>query len=280
MTQIEERNKAMNIGLTSLGMADTPLPQAIQKMVQFGAECTELNGRPGCHPDITWESEADYETAKRFLAEAGIVATSLGGYCDFAQTDDQALEEQIAGFVEYCRRAVKLGIPVTRAFAGDVKEGLSLADVEQRIIDSFAEVIGRIQDLDVKVAIENHGSLANDGLFLRRVIETVASPKLGITIDTGNFYDVGHSPERVDEFYNMLAPYTFSVHIKDVIYQDGVPALVPAGRGIVDLPRLYALLEAVGYSGAVVSEFEGEAPYDEGTLESVAYLRGVRDGRR
>jgi len=270
----------MKIGLTSLGMGGTPLPQAIEKMVRFGAECTELNGRPGCHPDITWESEADYETAKKLLADAGIVATSLGGYCDFSQTDDKALEEQVEGFVGYCQRAVKLGIPITRAFAGDVKEGHSLADFEWRIIEAFAEVMARIKDLDVKVGIENHGRLANDGLFLRKLIETVASPKLGMTIDTGNFYYAGHSPETVEKFFRLLAPYTLSVHIKDVAYRNGKPFFVPAGRGIVNLPRMYKLLEGNGYTGAIISEYEGEEPYDEGTLESVAYLRGLRDGRR
>jgi sugar phosphate isomerase/epimerase len=269
----------MKIGLTSFGMAGTPLPQALEKMAWCGAECTELNGRPGCHPDITWETETDYSSASALLADAGIVATSLGGYCDFAQVDDAAMEEQIAGFVGYCRRAVRLGIPVTRAFAGDVKPGHSLADFEQRIIEGFSEVMARIRDLDVVVGVENHGRLANDGHFLLKLIETVASPKLGMTIDTGNFYWAGHPPDEVNTFYEMLVPYAFSVHIKDVAYRDGKTVFVPAGRGIVPLPRLFALLEAQGYTGTIVSEYEGEAPYDEGTLESVAYLRGLRDGR-
>jgi sugar phosphate isomerase/epimerase len=269
----------MKIGLTSLGMGGTPLQQTIAKMVQFGAECTELNGRPGCHPDITWESEADYETAHKLLADAGIVAVSLGGYCDFAQLDDQALEEQIAGFVGYCQRAVKLGIPIVRAFAGDVKEGHSLDDFARRITEAFAELMVRIADLDVVVGIENHGRLANDGYFLRGLIETIASPRLGMTIDTGNFYWAGHSPETVVRFVQLLAPYTVNVHIKDVAYRDGKVVFAPAGRGIVNLPRLFALLEGSGYDGAVVSEYEGPEPYEAGTLESIAYLRGLRDGR-
>jgi sugar phosphate isomerase/epimerase len=268
----------MKIGLTSLGMRGTPLPEAIEKMVRFGAECTELNGRPGCHPDITWESEADFGTAKRLLDEAGIVATSLGGYCDFAQTDDAALEAQIAGFVVYCQRAHKLGIPIVRAFAGDVKGGIALADVEARITEAFAEVVRRIGGLDVKVGVENHGRLANDGFFLRKLIEAVASPKLGMTIDTGNFHWAGHAPETAEAFIRLLAPYTVNVHVKDVAYRDGQPVFVPAGRGVIDLRRLFALLAGIGYEGPVVSEYEGQDPYEQGTLESVAYLRGLRDG--
>ena len=266
------------IGVTSLGMHGTPFPQAVDKMVSLGAECTELNGRPGVHPDLTWEDEADTRRVQQILSQAGIVATSLGGYCDFAQLDDSALEAQIAGFVTYCERAARLGIPVVRAFAGDVKPGLSLADVEARITEAFAEVMRRVQGLDVVVGIENHGRLANDGMFLRGLIETVASPKLGMTIDTGNFYWAGHPPERVDRFIQLLAPYIVNVHIKDVTYREGETVFVPAGRGMVDLLRLYTLLAGVGYAGAIVSEYEGEAAYDVGTRESVAYLRGLRDG--
>ena len=268
----------MKIGVTSLGMSGTPLAEAVARMQRFGAECTELNGRPGCHPGLDWEDESDFDTVRDLLTGAGIEATSLGGYSDFAQTDDNALEEQIDGMVTYCQRAAWLGIPVVRAFAGDVKEGHSLEDFGKRITEAFAETTRRIADLDVRIGIENHGRLANDGFFLRKIIETIASPRLGMTIDTGNFYWAGHPPATVAEFFSLLAPYTFSLHVKDVAYPDGEPVFVPAGRGVVDMPRLLDRLAAVGYEGPVVSEYEGAGPYDEGTLESVAYLRGVRDG--
>lgn len=268
----------MKIGVTSLGMRGLALPEAIQKMKQFGAECTELNGRPGCHPGLLWENEADFETAKTLFADAGIAVTSLGGYNDFAQFDDAALQAQVEGFIGYCRRAVRLGIPVVRAFAGDVKEGHALEDFARRITEAFVEVAGRVADLPVRIGIENHGRLANDGVFLRNLIETVASPKLGMTIDTGNFYWAGHGPETVDRFIRLLAPYTLNVHVKDIVYRTNQTVFVPAGRGMVDLPRLFRLLEAHGYAGAIVSEYEGEGTYDLGTLESVAYLRGLRDG--
>lgn len=268
------------IGVTSLGMRGLALPEAIQKMRQFGAECTELNGRPGCHPDFGWQDDADFERAKTLLDEAGIVASSLGGYCDFAQLDDAALEAEIDGFVGYCRRAVALSIPVVRAFAGDVKEGHSLETFAARIKEAFVEVVRRVDALPIRIGIENHGRLANDGRFLRELIETVASPKLGMTVDTGNFYWAGHPPEHVERFLQWLAPHAVNVHIKDVTYRDGKVVFGPAGRGIVDLPRLFRLLAVCGYDGPVVSEYEGEGPYEAGTLESVAYLRGLRDGTK
>jgi len=112
----------MRIGVTSLGMAGLPLGQALQVMVEVGAECTELNGRPGVHPDITWTPE-DYPKVKKMLRDAGIVATSLGGYNDFAQLDADALEAQVRQLISYVQRAAELGIPVVRAMCADVKPG-------------------------------------------------------------------------------------------------------------------------------------------------------------
>jgi sugar phosphate isomerase/epimerase len=99
-----------------------------------------------------------------------------------------------------------------------------------------------------------------------------------MTIDTGNFISAGHTPERADRFIGLLAPYVVNVHVKDVVYRGGETLFVPAGRGIVPLRRLFALLEGIGYEGPIVSEYEGEAAYEAGTQESVAYLRGLRDG--
>lgn len=269
----------MKIGVTSLGMRGTPLAETVAALAAFGAECTELNGRPGCHPDLTWEDDADLDRVRRLFDGAGIEITSLGGYCDFAQLDDAALEGEVDRLVAYCQRAEQLGVPVVRAFAGDLKAGYGLPDFEVRIVEGFREVMRRIAGLQVKVGIENHGRLANDGVFLRGIIETIASSQLGMTIDTGNFYWAGHSPERAWRFMGMLAPYTLNVHVKDVAYRESQVVFVPAGRGIVDLPRLLDLLAGSEYDGPVVSEYEGEGAYETGTLESVAYLRGLRDGR-
>jgi sugar phosphate isomerase/epimerase len=69
-----------------------------------------------------------------------------------------------------------------------------------------------------------------------------------------------------------------NVHVKDGCFVDGQWVLYPAGRGDIDLPGLFRLLQSVGYAGPVLSEYEGRADFVASTVESVAYLRGLRDG--
>lgn len=266
----------MKIGITSLGMSGIPLETALGLMVAYGAECTELNGRPGVHPDVTWKPQ-DYPRVKRWLYESGIIATSLGGYNDFAQLDEETLEEQIAQLVGYCQRAADLEIPVVRAFAGDVKEGLTLEQVRGQIVRGFEETLRRTEGLGVRIGIENHGRLANDGDFLKGILDEIGSPRLGITLDTGNFAWAGHPLAEVQRFFRLLLPHVINVHVKDGIWQGGEFKFVPAGRGKLEIDMLVAMLAARGYDGAIVSEYEGGGSYWDGTRESLDFLHRIRN---
>ena len=181
-------------------------------------------------------------------------------------------------FVGYCMVAKNLGIPVVRAFAGDVREGLTLDQLYPRIVSGFKAVAQRVGDWGITVAIENHGRLINHGDHLQALLHDVGSPVIKLTLDTGNFCWAGHSVEVAERFFDALAPFVATVHVKDGCFVVGVWTLTPAGRGEIDLAGLLKKLVALGYQGAVLSEYEGEADFGVSTLESVAYLRGLRDG--
>jgi len=267
----------MRIGMTSLGMGSEPLSVVLEAAQAFGCEAMELNGRPSVHQGL-WQGDVDYDKVMASIRDAGIEATSLGGYCDFAVLTEEGLEEQVAQLFGYCELAVRLGIPVVRAFVGDVKEGHSADEFYPWVVRGFSEVCERIADWDLVIGIENHGRLMNDGDVLARLLADVDSPQLGITLDTGNFCWGGHTLADAHQFFDALLPSVVNVHVKDVRMEGGESVFVPAGRGEVRLAGLMQALASRGYEGAVVSEYEGKAAYVPSTRESVAYLRGVRDG--
>jgi len=264
----------MQVGLVSLGMHAEPLDRVLEVAVLAGAEAIELNGRATVHQNL-WSEPIEMIKAK--IEAAGIKVTSLGGYCDFAQRNDEGVAEQVEQFVAYCRVAREMGVPVVRAFAGDVVEGYTLDDFYPRIVQGFKAVCERVADWGIRVGIENHGHLINNGDQLLSVYREVDSPVLGFTLDTGNFCWHGHPIETAYRFSEELAPYVVSMHIKDGRFEDGRFQFMPAGRGDLDLPGILATLRAAGFDGPVVSEFEGAGEYVASTCASVAYLRGVRD---
>ena len=267
----------MKVGLVSLGMGKQALAEVLKVAAMAGCEAMELNGRATVHQNL-WAEPVDYARIKSEISASGVEITSLGGYCDFAKLSDAEIEQQVEQFVGYCRTARAMGIPVVRAFAGDVVEGHSVDECYPRIVRGFRAVMERVAGWDLRVGIENHGRLINDGDYLYRLIQEVGSPMLGMTLDTGNFCWAGHSLETAARFLRKLAPYAVNVHVKDGAFIDGQGVLFPAGRGQIDLAGLLALLYDEGYDGPVVSEYEGKADFVASTVESVAYLRGVRDG--
>lgn len=266
----------IKIGFVSLGMGDEPLQEVLSLAMDIGGEALEINGRPGVHQGV-WQKPVDYDGLQSRFQEQTISVSSLGGYCDFAQPTDEGLKREVARFVEYCRMAREMDIPVVRAFAGDLMEGYSLDDLYPRLVEGFKRVTAQVADWDLMIGIENHGRLINDGRRLRALLQDVDSPILGLTLDTGNFCWAGHTLDAAHDFFEILAPWVVSVHVKDGRFIDDEWVLCPAGRGDINLPGIMALLLEEDYDGAVLSEYEGEADFCASTLESVAYLRGLRD---
>ena len=266
----------MNIGFVTLGMGRAPLDEVLGAARAVGCEVMELNGRATVHQNL-WQQPLDPKAIKAKIAASGVRPTSLGGYSNFAQATDIALAEQVDQLVGYCRLAREMCIPIVRAFAGDVSDGTTLDKLYPRIVQGFAAVTAHVSDWGLKIGIENHGHLVNDGPTIRSLLDDVGSPILGLTLDTGNFCWAGHSIDAAHDYVDMLAPRVFNVHVKDGKFVDGVWTLEPAGRGDIDLPGILVLLRSLGYAGPVLSEYEGPADFQSATIESVAYLRGLRD---
>jgi L-ribulose-5-phosphate 3-epimerase len=263
-------------GFVSLGLADRSLAGVLQAAVTMGCEAIELNGRATVHQGL-WQGDVDMAAIGGRIAESGITVTSLGGYSNLAQPADEALEAEVEQLLGYCRIARDMGIPIVRAFAGDVIEGYDLDALYPRIVQGFRAVADAIQGWGVTLGIENHGRLMNDGDLLQRLIYDVDSPLVRITLDTGNFCWAGHSIATAHGFFQKLAPLVVNVHVKDGRFQDGVWHLLPAGRGDIDLVGLFEVLRSLGYDGPVLSEYEGPDDFMLSTAESVSYLRGLRD---
>ncbi|MGH2530850.1 MAG: sugar phosphate isomerase/epimerase family protein [Thermomicrobiales bacterium] len=262
------------IGSTSLGWGDASLREVFQNLSEIGAECVELNAKPGHHGGLTLDDET-IPRARAWADEAGLEIVSVAGYNDFAQTDRAALQPEVERLLDACRIASALGVPLVRAFVGDAKPGVTLESAWPAFVEGFQLALPEAERLGVTLAAENHGRLLNDGPTLVRLVEEVGSPSLRITIDTGNFCWAGHNLEQAKADYAAVLPHVVNVHIKDGVWHDGGFAFVPAGDGELPLTDLFADLAAQGYDGAVCSEFEGAGDFREGTQRGIAYLKAV-----
>ena len=269
----------MKVGFVSLGMGAAPFEEVLRVAATAGCEAMELNGRSTVHQGL-WAPPVDCARLKAQVATQCLTVTSLGGYSNFAQPTDEGLAAQVEELVGYCQTARAMGIHIVRAFSGDVIEGHTLDELYPRIVAGFKAVVERVSTLGVAIGIENHGRLMNNGDALKALVDDIGNPLVGITLDTGNFCWAGHPIATAQRFFEQLVPLTINVHVKDGGFRNGEWTLIPAGRGDLDIPGLLHALAVSGYRGPILSEYEGQADFVTSTLESVAYLRGLRDGIR
>ncbi len=262
------------VGATSLGFGEAPLPQLLEQLRALGGECVELNGRPGQHDGLVIDAGA-IASVRKWADDAGIAIGSVGGYCDFAQADDEALAIELRRLREACELASALEVGIVRAFVGEPKVGLELAEARLRAVDAFARAAVFAEELCVTLAIENHGNLMNDGRALAALVEEVDSPHVKLTLDSGNFAWAGHDLAQTCADYEAVLPHTVCVHIKDGVWTDGGFEFVPVGRGSLPIARLIDDLRSRSYRGPIYSEYEGSGDFLAGTRESVSFLRSV-----
>jgi sugar phosphate isomerase/epimerase len=98
-----------------------------------------------------------------------------------------------------------------------------------------------VEKLEVRLAVENHKDLQAPELL--DALKKLDSPFVGVCLDFGNNIALLETPERTVE---LLAPHTFTTHIKDMgveEYPDGfLLSEVPLGAGFLDLQKIVATL--------------------------------------
>jgi len=149
-------------------------------------------------------------------------------------------DEDVARFEREVQIAQETGIDIFRA--------ICLSGRRYETFDSMAafqtfkkESIRSIQRAEpivrkykVKLAIENHKDWRSKEMI--HILDTIGSEWVGVTLDTGNNISLLEDPMEVVE---ALAPYTFSVHLKDMAvqeYKDGfLLSEVNLGTGCLDM---------------------------------------------
>jgi sugar phosphate isomerase/epimerase len=209
---------------------------------------------------------ADAEAYRRHLAENGASVSALLVANNFGASDPGP---EIAWCVDAIRGAEWLGAPAIRADTIMRTEAPEDRDARiQRYVAAVREVLRQTEGSRVAVGMENHGAQGNDPEFLAGVLEAIPDPRLGLTLDTGNFYWSGQPLSELYRIYARFAPRVRHTHVKSIAY----PAeererrretgwkygeyASPLADGDIDLAQVIRLLREAGYDGSLTIENE------------------------
>ena len=185
---------------------------------------------------------------------------------DFGKADLSAEKKWV---VDACSVAAGLGVKTVRINSVmRPQEGVSEAQYAEITASVIAAILRQTGHLDVSLALENHGVVGNRREFIRGLFSDVGSDRLGLTLDTGNFYWFGYP---LDEVYEIIEEFASSVkhcHLKNVSFApyDRQKAREPGWRwpdsvatiyeGDIDHRRVVGILESASYDGDLTIEDE------------------------
>ncbi|NLC57486.1 MAG: sugar phosphate isomerase/epimerase [Armatimonadetes bacterium] len=251
-------------GLTALGIS------AVELSVGRDYQVTAVVPTPG-RPTLPIETDDDVEELRRHLEDAGVTVPAFLLSNDFGRED---LDREIAWVTRVVEAAGALQIPVVRI---DALMRLPAAppdpgQAREAHLERFATAVRRIldatPDAPVDLGIENHGVQGNDPAFLEGLLDRAADPRLGLTLDTGNFYWSGLPLVEVYEVLARFAPQTRHTHVKNIGYPPSErdrrrepgwryeDFVCPLEEGDIDLLRVRDLLRDAGYDHDLCLEDE------------------------
>jgi len=227
---------------------------------------------------------SDVAACRQAYADAGIHVSGLLMANNFnAANIDDEIEWVLAGVAV----AEGLGADAVRIDAAMTGQHELALDRRASIYSqAVCRVLRDTPDSDVPVGIENHGLQGTDPRWLQCVLDTVGSPRLGLTLDTANFYWAGHPIDQVYAHIEHFAPYTKHVHCKNISFEPDKrdkyrepgwgygDHVCPIPDGDIDHHRVVELLTVAGYCGGLAIEDEALGKF-EGDERRRQLLRGA-----
>jgi sugar phosphate isomerase/epimerase len=253
-----------------------PLEEVIDHAADLGFEGVEI-----LHRQMKDESAAYVNGLKRRAFERGLSFPLLSIHQDFVFP----ARDERRRHIEHTRRCLelsaRLGCPCVRLNSGrwktirsfddlmkvkgdePVLPGYTNADAVGWCVESIAQLLPHCERLGVMLALENHWGLTTNIDTLLEIHKAVASPWLGINMDTGNY------PGDVYSGIEKLASHATIVQAK-TYYGGGEWYTLD-----LDYPRIAAILKRHNYGGWVSLEMEGREEARSAVAKSYQVLRAA-----
>lgn len=218
------------------------------------------------------QSDSAVRELARRLSDEGISVSALLLTTDLSsEHPDQQVEYAVLG----TRAAEILGAPAIRIDTATANKSISDEQVRQNFIQRIGQVLKQTDGSPVGYGIENHGPISNNPQFLDGVFAAVGDERLGMTLDTGNFYWYGMPLAQLYRTLEHFAPRAKHSHIKNINYPGEMMEqrrpigyeygkyCCPLDEGNINIARVVEILQKGGYQADLCIENEALGKYPE-----------------
>ncbi len=202
------------------------------------------------------------------LAESSLSVTSLSWVGGFTGSDGRAFEDAVLDAISAVRDAANLRAETLIVLAGGRNNHIR-NHARRTLCDALKQIACVAEEFGVRLSLEpihpgcgDEWSFLNDLRSTLDIIETVASPQLGIVLDT---YHVGMDEEVVRWLPDVI-PHLHLVQLGDARHSPlGEMNRCLLGDGCVPLETILDTLREHGYRGPLEVELIGE------DVETISY---------
>ncbi len=253
------------------------IAECIDKAAALGFDGVEI-----LHVQMEDESNSTLQKIKRQAHSLGLALMGFSTHQGFVNPNRAERHDHVQKTLYQIDLAYRLGIPTMRINTGRWgtiksfdefmgKKGIepSLAghtddEAFKWVIDSLEKLLPRAQECGVVLGLENHWGLGRTAEGVLKIVETIKSPWLEITLDTGNFLE--NSYEQMERMASSSVPLAL---VQAKTYYGG-------GRWYaldLDYGRIASILHRHNYRGWISLEFEGNEDAAVGVPKSLEMLR-------
>jgi inosose dehydratase len=140
--------------------------------------------------------------------------------------------------------------------AGRAKGRSSAADDFKRLGNLLTEIGQRVTDLGVRLGYHNHmGTLGQGPEEVDRIMDAADPKYVKLELDIAHYFQGGGDPVRAIKAYEDRLLF---LHLKDVEHLSSASGyeFVELGKGLIDLPAVFAALEQIRFRGWAVVELD------------------------
>ncbi len=259
----------MKLGL--LGLIESDLTDVNYNKIRWAAELG-FHGL-GVHLTVPADTISDEtaHTVKSVIADQGLEFLQLWGpYPCIISPDEKTRQAGVAGVREIVKLAARMGVPSAGVRPTSLNpkgdwlphpDNYSL-ETEDRFVRSLREILKTADDHNIDIILETHiTTVLNSPQRIKRVIKRAESARVRLNLDPANFIgdltSAFNPTSVIDELFEVLGPFTDTVHVKDFYLEDRfivhISETIP-GTGMMDLatvlrrtqalsPDMYAIIE-------------------------------------
>lgn len=240
------RYSFMSFSSTRLSLAET-LALA-QRLGYEGIEPRPgWDHRHGIELSTTASERADI---RRQIADSGIAVSCLAPGLRFA--NPATAPQQLAEASDYIDLAADIGAPLLRVFGGELGAGIDRDTAIVHVSDALRSLVPQARARGVKLCMETHDAWTNPDHVVA-VLERVNDPHVRAVWDI--MHPLRASGWTIRAAFDRLRPWIGHVHIHDGTFEKSKLEFAPIGRGLYDIPAVFACLAEMNYAGYLSGEW-------------------------